>query len=475
MRPASIRALAGLVALFAILAVFSAGAAAAPRAPKGFFGVHVRALEGGDFARMQRSDVGIVRTGFNFSTVRPLPAAPYDWRIFDNFVGGTANHGIDLLPVVYGVPSWLPSGVGSILDGPGQVAWREYLIALVDRYGPGGDFWSLHPEVEYRPIRYWQLWNEPNSFANWQNPDGREYGRFLTISADVIHGADPGASVVSGGIVSKPLSPDVQQGAPFLRDVLRSKAARRAIDIVAIHPYAKTPLIAKKAIEEARRTMNRANMKKTPIWITEIGWGSTTPDGSSARVEPSDPGPAGAQARWFLTPAKQRENLRRSFEIMLNKRRELGIQRVIWYQWQDGPDSACKWCETAGLLHQNGVRKAAAEGVQRTGADLGRARRGRSGDPGRPPPSSPASAGPRRSRARSSSPSAPRTSRLPRSSMPSPMPVRPPASGPPSQLSSRPRRASRAVKTSRTCSVGSATHFVSATLRASRIGSGSTP
>jgi hypothetical protein len=344
--------LAMTAAAAAIALAAPADAAHKPRAPKGFFGVHVRGLDGGNFARMRRDDVGIVRTGFNLATVRPTPAGPDDWSVFDDYVAGTADKGIDLIPVVYGTPGGLAGGIGSVLDPLVEAEWQRYLGDLVDRYGPGGAFWSLHPEVSYRPIRYWQLWNEPNSFANWKDPDGREFGKFLRISADVIHGHDPGASVVSGGVVSEPLNPDVERGDSFLRDVFGRRAARRAVDIVAVHPYAKNPRAAKRAMKDARRALDRSGMKKTPIWISEIGWGSTSA-GSSGRNRPT----AAGGHRWAMTPSRQRKYLSRTFEIALKQRRRLGIGRVIWYQWRDGPDSRCRWCETSGLLDADGVTK----------------------------------------------------------------------------------------------------------------------
>jgi hypothetical protein len=344
-----------LLGLGAASASANRPAADVPRAPKGFFGVHVRGLTGGDFAHMRAARVGIVRTGFNYSTVRPTALGPDNWTVFDKYVTGTANNGMDLLPVVYGMPSWLPTGTG-IMDAPAQLEWQDFLADLVARYGPEGQFWQDNPGIEYHPIEYWQLWNEPNSFANWDDPDGRQFGRFLIRSAAVIHTADPYAQVVSGGIVSKPLNPDVQDGAPFLDDLFGLKSARSAVDVVAVHPYAKNARATRRAVEETRETLDRAGMKRTPIWVTEIGWGSTTPGGSSARTARSG-GLTRAERRWYLTPAKQRENLLRTFEMALKQRRKLGIGRMIWYQWQDGSDDACRWCETAGLLDRDGVAK----------------------------------------------------------------------------------------------------------------------
>ena len=40
------------------------------------------------------------------------------------------------------------------------------------------------------------------------------------------------------------------------------------------------------------------------------------------------------------------------------QRRRLRIEGLVWYQWQDGPDHACGWCVSAGLIHDDGVAKA---------------------------------------------------------------------------------------------------------------------
>jgi len=127
--------------------------------------------------------------------------------------------------------------------------------------------------------------------------------------AVTIHAADPSASVVSGGIVSKPLNPDVQDGAPFLGDVFGLKSARSAVDIVAVHPYAKNARATRKAVEETRKTLDRAGMKRTPIWVTEIGWGS-------------DPSSGADLAK---TPQEQADLLSESFGALRDSRDELGV------------------------------------------------------------------------------------------------------------------------------------------------------
>ena len=349
------------VSLSWVHASFAPAASKAAQAPKGFFGVHVRSLDGGDFNRMRRAHVGLVRTGFALSTAKSRENDEYDWTKFDGFVAGTARNGIDMLPILYGLPPWLPDHEDSLLRDPGKSVWRDYLTALADRYGSDGKFWALNPDIPYHPVRTWQIWNEPNSFVNWSNPDAREYGKLLTISARALHAVDPKAKIVSGGVVSKPINDDSLDGARYLRRMFRSKAAARAADIVAIHPYTRTVRDTKEMVEQARKVMDRAGLKRTPIWVTEIGWGTSTgfnaSDAERATGRPvANPGPRGWR-RWNISAAEQRRNLRRSFEMALRQRKKLGLRRMVWYQWQEGHDDACGWCATSGLLRENGVGK----------------------------------------------------------------------------------------------------------------------
>lgn len=303
---------------------------------------------------MKAAGVGLVRTAFSLSTAKTQAASPYDWTSFDSIVAKAAEHRIELLPVVYGAPAWTPGGLGSMLGNPNRSAWRDYLTALVNRYGTDGEFWSEHPEIAYRPVTDWQVWNEPNSFVNWVDPDPREYGRFLARSAKAIRAADPNAQIVSAGVVSAPINSSAETGAKYLRRMLRSRAAARAADIIAVHPYTKTVGMAKRLIRETREVMDRAGLRRTPIWVTEIGWGSTGPvrPGSSRQA-----GAAGSLGRWAMTRTRQRKSMRSAFEMALKQRKRLGIGRMVWYQWQDGDDGACGWCATSGLLNRKGREK----------------------------------------------------------------------------------------------------------------------
>ncbi len=92
-----------------------------------------------------------------------------------------------------------------------------------------------------RPIEDWQVWNEPNSRTWWRpRPDPKEYGKLLVMSAKAIHAADPQSRVLTAGIVAEPTNSGAIPGNEYLRGLYKSKAARRATDVVAFHPYAPT-------------------------------------------------------------------------------------------------------------------------------------------------------------------------------------------------------------------------------------------
>ena len=184
-----------LALLATVMSLSAPDTSPAAQAPKGFFGVHPRFIDGDiDYAEMKAADVGLLRTGFNIAGVKSHANDAYDWGHFDSIVTGTASNGIDLLPVLLGVPRYISTKPDAVPLGNSETEWRAFLAALVERYGPDGEFWSLNPAIPYRPIGEWQIWNEENALSNWKGkPKPREYGRLLAISADAIHSQDPDA------------------------------------------------------------------------------------------------------------------------------------------------------------------------------------------------------------------------------------------------------------------------------------------
>ncbi len=74
------------------------------------------------------------------------------------------------MPSVWGNPNWIAgsSSTPPIGGTVSQQAWRTFLKALVQRYGPGGEYWGARYHQQFGanatplPVTSWQIWNEPN-------------------------------------------------------------------------------------------------------------------------------------------------------------------------------------------------------------------------------------------------------------------------------------------------------------------------
>ena len=76
----------------------------------------------------------------------------------------------------------------------------------MSRYGPRGSFWAAHPEVPRRPIRDWQIWNEPELPFYWDVPPDwtaawpSGYVKLLKAARRAIKSRDRRAKVVVAGL-----------------------------------------------------------------------------------------------------------------------------------------------------------------------------------------------------------------------------------------------------------------------------------
>ncbi len=163
-------------AAFAIAVVGAAALASTAQAlPAKFWGIVPQATPSLEqLQRIERGGVGSIRVPIQWGPVQPVPGGAPDWSSVDPFVKGAAQAGIDVLPFVFGAPSWAVRPVA--VDGsgfkapktlpvktPGEIAaWKSFLALAVARYGPGGSFWAENPGIPPRPIRTWQIWNEEN-------------------------------------------------------------------------------------------------------------------------------------------------------------------------------------------------------------------------------------------------------------------------------------------------------------------------
>ena len=347
-----------LAAACAAVALLALPAAAHAGAPTGFFGISPQgATHASDFELMAEAGVRSVRVPLYWSQVEPVSpwAGRPDWETFDRDVELAARYGMEVLPVVWGTPPWVaPEFRLEPTRGWQLRAWASFLRRATQRYGPGGTLWREEREEDlpYVPIRRWEIWNEPN-IVTFGRADPKRFADLVRVSGRIVHAA--GGVAILGGLFGRPLQipPNVSSGG-FLSGLYRARRVKPFFDGVGLHPYVSDAGAMRAQIRNLRRVMRLHNDAATPLYVTELGWGS-----------------ASFESRWERGPWGQAEELAQAFSMLAGHRRSWRIGGAWWFSWIDAFGS-CQFCDSAGLLNESREAKPAwYEFTAWTGGDPG--------------------------------------------------------------------------------------------------------
>lgn len=329
------RKLALLIALFALASPAASGAA---KLPPGFIGLSPQsAAKASDFKLMREAGVTNVRLPmfwFGVNGKSPYFAGP-NWIHFDREVEIAAREGIRIMPFVWGSPEWVTDEVIDLpVETPWQRwAWTSFLRAAAERYGSTGSFWKEHPELPFLPVEQWEIWNEQNLVTFATDPDPAKFATLIRLAGRTLHRADPEAKVIIGGFFGRPLQvpPNIATG-DFLARIYRAGNVKRWFDGVGLHPYVAEAGAMRAQLRNMRRIMRANGDAATPIYVTEMGWGSRS-------------GPT----RWERGPRGQAKQLSNAFAMLAANRKRWNIGGVWWFTWSD-EGGGCLFCKSAGLL-----------------------------------------------------------------------------------------------------------------------------
>jgi polysaccharide biosynthesis protein PslG len=323
-----------LVVLVATLSLLAPAPASAARrlVPAGWLGVVADGpLTAPDFAadgewdRLASSGAESVRTAFYWRDIQPGGPGDADFSRTDPVVLAAAKRGLTTLPILQGTPDWAALHPGDLASPPRDPAdFARVLTTLVTRYGPRGSLWAEHPEIRRRPVRDWQIWNEPNLTRYWNvAPWAPSYVALLKAAHAALKAADRGSRTILAGLPNESWL--------ALRELYR-QGAHGAFDAVALHPYTGRPRNVIKLIEFARREMRKHGDRRKPVWLTELSWPA-----SKGRTEGA-PG--------FVTTEKgQASRLKLALRLLAGARKRLRIERVVWYTWisREGSQNSFDW------------------------------------------------------------------------------------------------------------------------------------
>lgn len=342
--------LAALVAAVSVGVLAFAGSAAARKAPKEFVGlVPQNSVSTADLDRMARGKVGMVRFPLKWEAVEPTDDQ-FNFAAFDRLIGDLAARGIRPFPTVSGVPGYAGSDPLALpVASPSQRAqWQEFLRAVVNRYGQGGTYWATvyptqHPGAAPLPVKAVQIWNEQNGPKHAHYPNPRLYGELVKVSHEAIASEDPSMQVLLGGMFGTPTGEGGIKAWKFIKRLYGTPGVKGAFKGIALHPYSPDLKGIKKQVNKMRKALKKKKDGKKKLWLTEIGWGSKK---------------GGTTSRLGVGKKKQAKLLKKSFKLLLRKRRKWKVGGVLYYTWRDLPksESPCDWCASAGLFNTTGSK-----------------------------------------------------------------------------------------------------------------------
>ncbi len=342
-----------LVRRGALAGVVIAVAAAAPvqaARPNPFYGIYtenshhaageVPALVGAQAA----TGAGLIREPLDWNTVETSPGT-YDWSRFDAVAGAAAKNGVAVLAMVWNPPSFRqvrPDGATKAgMYPPSPAAMAGFLRRAVQRYGPHGTYWCKangRCRKDTRPIRAWQVWNEPDLAAFWpQGPSASGYAALLRRAANTVHRADKGAEVVLGGLTVK----GATRGGYL--DQLYATGVMKVVDTLAAHPYGRSVGAMLDRVAEMRKVANAHGDRRRPIRVTEYGWAT----GGKASLDQVVDEPCQAAL------------LHQATRALAARRTSWVIKGIVAFNWDDRPPTRSIWPFFTGLVRADGSPKPA--------------------------------------------------------------------------------------------------------------------
>ncbi len=260
-----------------------------------------------------------VRIFPEWNTIQPSAGA-WSWTLMDSMLNAAAANRLNVSGLFLYNASWINSNTHTFPTN-NYGAWSNYVFRVV-QHAAGR-------------VRYWEVWNEPESFALGGTPT--DYAQVVTNAYAAAKAADPAVQI--GLSVS---SVDIL----YLEQTIQAGAADH-FDYICVHPYEVLGTLASgqealylSIVPTIRKMLSAKNPAKwkAPIWFTEIGEA------------------LGGQ----VSASSQAQDLVRAYTMAIAQ----GVSHVEWFEAQEGGYSM-------GLLDSSGNPTPAYTALKNLATQLG--------------------------------------------------------------------------------------------------------
>lgn len=276
---------------------------------------------------MKKAGVGWVRMDFLWEDIEPREG-DLKFAKYDEIVDLLTRSNIKILGLLNYSISWAsPCGKWNY-PSPNNKAFINYAVFVIGRYKD--------------KVKYWEVWNEPDSPIYWEPQDGlKSYCVLLKEVYIAAKKRDPDCMILNGGLASGLVSVNrlYDHGAKDYFDILNIHSFESPLHPDAIKRVTAYP-------RSVQKIMARNGDSHKKIWITEIG---------SPGVK------SGLQVKnWWLgdnpNELKQAQWVREVYaELTQNK----AVERIFWAYFRDCKDHWDNGIDYFGLVRWDFSKKPA--------------------------------------------------------------------------------------------------------------------
>ena len=256
------------------------------------------------YSLWQRSTgIGVrwAREDFGWSWIEGRGKGQFDWTVPDRVMTNASRLGVNVVAMAGYSPAWANGGRADDKYPPLKARdYADFVVALANRYGRNGTFWSANKDLRPQPVAAIEIWNEPWLWTFWKpQPDAGQYAALVRAAAPAIKAAHPEIKVLISGDLQLGYSDsrDYTNGTNrnwehgFLARLLKHDFAAGSVDAYAVHPYsqgfgpyqATISWFADQSFAQQWlyqklvliRDMVRRAGKYKPLWNTEFGWSTS--------------------------------------------------------------------------------------------------------------------------------------------------------------------------------------------------------
>jgi hypothetical protein len=201
---------------------------------------------------MREAGVGIVRMDFLWGDIEPQQGK-FDFTKYDGIVSLLRKNKIEILGILNYSTDWASSCGKWNCPPKDNALFVNYAQKVIARYKG--------------KVKYWEVWNEPDSPTYWMPQDGlKSYCKLLKEVYIAAKKIDPKCKILNGGLAE----------GPSRVNLLYDNGAKDYFDILNIHifesPLNRNPLPAARAyLKLAQKIMERNGDGCKKIWVTETG------------------------------------------------------------------------------------------------------------------------------------------------------------------------------------------------------------